>query len=215
MRRARSSGIRAVTHEQFLATVLAGKGLVAAMQARDHTTVWHQDRVALLAEHLGRHIGVSEAEARQARSAGLYHDIGKIAISDATLFKQGPLTQAEWLEMQAHAEIGERILRATENPLLCSIAEYVRHHHERFDGTGYPDGLVGSEIPLIAQIVSIADAYDAMAAVRAYRPPRPHRAIIAILASEVGQKWDGAMFDALVVLFEGDSEIVTAYLVND
>lgn len=204
-----------MTEDQFAATVLAGKGLVAAMLARDHTTVWHQDRVALLAEHLARQLGVSDAEARQARSAGLQHDIGKIAISDATLFKQGPLTQAEWLEMQAHAEIGERILRATENPLLCSIAGYVRHHHERFDGTGYPDGLQGSEIPLIAQIVSIADAYDAMAAVRAYRPPRPHRAIIAILTSEVGQKWDGAMFDALVRLFEVDSEIVSAYLAKD
>lgn len=204
-----------MTEDQFAATVLAGKGLVAAMHARDHTTVWHQDRVALLAEHLGRQLGVSDTEARQARSAGLYHDIGKIAISDATLFKAGPLTQAEWLEMQGHAEIGERVLRATEHPLLCSIAGFVRHHHERFDGTGYPDGLQGSEIPLIAQIVSIADAYDAMAAVRTYRPHRPHRSIIAILASEVGQKWEGAMFDALVRLFEHDSEIVSAYLAND
>lgn len=210
-----SAGASIVTDEQFRATVFAGKGLVAAMQARDHTTVWHQDRVALLAEHLGRQLGVSDAEVWQARSAGLYHDIGKIAIPDATLFKQGPLTQAEWLEMQAHAEIGERILRATENPLLCSIAGFVRHHHERLDGTGYPDGLHGEEIPLIARIISIADAYDAMASVRSYRPNRPRRSIIAVLASEVGQKWDGAMFDALVRLFENDSEIVSAYLAND
>jgi HD-GYP domain-containing protein (c-di-GMP phosphodiesterase class II) len=200
-----------MTEEQFTATVLAGKGLLAALTERDRHTVWHQDRVGFLAEHLARQLGLSGGEIRQARATGIYHDVGKIAVPDEALFKPGPLTHAEWSAMQAHSEIGERILLASENPLLRSIAGFVRHHHERFDGSGYPDGLSAGEIPLVAQIVSIADAYDAMASERPYRPIRQHETIIAVLAGEVWQKWDSVLFDALVRLFERDPEVVQSY----
>jgi HD-GYP domain-containing protein (c-di-GMP phosphodiesterase class II) len=204
-----------MTEEQFTAALLAGKGLLAALTERDRYTVWHQDRVGLLAEHLARQLGLSGSEVRQARATGIYHDIGKIAVPDDALFKPGPLTHAEWSAMQAHSEIGERILMASENPLLRSIAGFVRHHHEKYDGSGYPDGLSGGEIPLVAQIVSIADAYDAMASERPYRPIRRHETIVAVLAGEVWQKWDGTLFDALVRIFERDPEVARSYAITD
>jgi putative nucleotidyltransferase with HDIG domain len=191
-----------MTEEQFSAAVLAGKGLIAAMHERDHGTARHLNRVASLSERLAQHLELADIEVKQTRATALYHDIGKIAVPDEPLFKPGPLSPAERATMQTHPEIGERILKATENRFLGSIAVFVRHHHERFDGSGYPDGLAGNTIPLVAQIVSIADAYDAIASERPYRPTQRHETTVATLAAEVGQKWNADLFDALVTMFE-------------
>ncbi|GAA5181754.1 HD domain-containing protein [Niveibacterium umoris] len=193
-----------MTQDQFDAFIAAGKSLVVAIDERDTVTSRHLNRVATLAEYLALHCGTSETDARRARAAGQLHDIGKIAIPDAVLFKDGPLTHEEWSIMQSHSAIGQRILIASENPHLASIADIVRNHHEHFDGSGYPDGLAGDEIPLLARIVSLADAYDAMASPRPYRPLQAHTRIMSILSSEVGTKWDASLFDALTGVFDNN-----------
>ncbi|MGE4584315.1 MAG: HD domain-containing phosphohydrolase [Sphaerochaeta sp.] len=127
----------------------------------------HSRRVSELCETLSRAAGMGDLAAAELRVVGLLHDIGKIAIHESVLNKQGRLTGEEWKEMQRHAEIGYRILNSVED--MATLAQYVLAHHEHYDGSGYPKGLVGSAIPLQSRIIAIADAYDAMTADRPYR----------------------------------------------
>lgn len=197
-----------MTATEYQSFMLASRALLVALEERDRHTGWHMNRVATLAERLAGELGLPEGEVRQARAAGLLHDIGKVAIPDAILFKPGPLTLAESLEMRAHAVIGERILLASQLPVLAGIAPIVRHHHERIDGSGYPDGLRGAEIPRLAQIVSIVDAYEAMASDRPYRPSQGHVRIMTMLAAEVTVKWAPALFAALERVFAKDPLLI-------
>lgn len=190
-----------MTSDELESFIAAGKTLLVAVDERDTLTGQHLNRVATLAEHLAMALGLADEEVRRARAAGQVHDIGKIAIRDTVLFKDGPLDQQEWSVMQTHSVIGQRILTASGNPLLASIADIVRSHHEHHDGSGYPDGLAGDEIPLLAQVVSMVDAYDAMASPRPYRPPQSHERILNILLTEVGAKWAPQLFDAFTGVF--------------
>lgn len=127
----------------------------------------HSRRVSELCERLAKAFGLGEMAANELRLVGLLHDIGKIAIHESILNKEGRLTAEEWKEMKRHSEIGYRILNSVED--MAGLAQYVLAHHEHYDGNGYPKGLRGEEIPLQSRIISIADAYDAMTASRPYR----------------------------------------------
>jgi putative two-component system response regulator len=171
--------------------------LALTLEAKDRYTRGHSQRVGDLARAFALHLGESEEFAERARIAGLLHDIGKIAVPEALLNKQGPLTRDEFMRVIDHPVIGEEMVR----PLLTlsSVLRMIRHHHERYDGRGYPDGLRGDAIPFEVRLLSIVDAYDALTSHRSYRPaPLSHSAAIQTLQREAaGGKWDPAMVGRL------------------
>jgi diguanylate cyclase (GGDEF)-like protein/putative nucleotidyltransferase with HDIG domain len=149
----------------------AMESLSATVDARDAYTAGHSRRVQQLALAIGRELGLSQAELDLLGHAALFHDIGKLAIPDAVLLKPASLTTDEWSLMQRHADEGARIIDRLG--FLNDAVPAIRHHHERFDGTGYPDGLAGEDIPLGARIIHVADALDSMLTTRIYRAARP------------------------------------------
>jgi putative two-component system response regulator len=169
--------------------------LALTLEAKDRYTVGHSQRVGDLARAFSLHLGLGEEDAERARIAGLLHDIGKIAVPESLLNKQGPLTREEFMRVIDHPVIGEEMVRPLMT--LASVLQMIRHHHERYDGRGYPDGLRGEHIPYEVRLLSIVDAYDALTSHRAYRPaPLTHAAAIATLRREAaGGKWDPVMVD--------------------
>ena len=180
-------------------TVLLAFG--RAVEARDRYTIDHAERVGRFARELGLLAGLDEEAAEWVYMGGVLHDVGKIAIRDAILLKPGPLDDAEWSVMRTHPAEGERIcqpLRST-SPVLPTI----RHHHERFDGSGYPDGLAGDAIPLSARLVAIADAWDAMTSNRVYRDSLGESEARHRLEAGAGLLWDAWLVARYLTLIDG------------
>jgi putative two-component system response regulator len=169
--------------------------LALTLEAKDRYTRGHSQRVGDLARAFALQLGESEEFAERARIAGLLHDIGKIAVPESLLNKRGPLTREEFMRVIDHPVIGEEMVRPLMT--LSAILKMIRHHHERYDGRGYPDGLRGEAIPFEVRLLSIVDAYDALTSHRAYRPaPLTHAAAIETLRREAaGGKWDPAMVE--------------------
>jgi hypothetical protein len=162
--------------------------LTAVIDAKDPYTAGHSERVARIALLVARQMGMSPAAEGDVFLAGLLHDLGKIGVRDAVLLKPGPLTDDEMAEVRTHPVIGERIV-ASVKP-FTRLCPAVRHHHERYDGRGYPDGLSGEAIPPIARVLAVADACDAMMSPRRYRAARSPLEIDAILTTENGRQFD-------------------------
>jgi diguanylate cyclase (GGDEF)-like protein/putative nucleotidyltransferase with HDIG domain len=177
--------------EQLAAAVL----LAETLDLRDGGTARHSDSVGRYAEQIARALGFSAAGVERVRVAGVLHDIGKLGIADAILQKPGPLDDAEWQEMRRHPELGARIL---EHANLHDIAVWVRAHHERVDGRGYPAGLSGEEIPLEARILAVADSYEAMTADRPYRAALTPEDAREELRRHAGAQFDGRVVEAFV-----------------
>lgn len=167
-----------------------------ALEVRDALTSEHCWRAQCLAVELGRACGVNSDELEELRIGAQFHDIGKIGIPDALLYKPGSLTQQERELINTHSTLGERIFMASAIERHESIARVIRHHHEAWDGSGYPDGLAGEAIPLLARILRVVDCYDAMTTVRAYHPSRAHAEVMDILEAECGTKADPEVFRA-------------------
>jgi HD-GYP domain-containing protein (c-di-GMP phosphodiesterase class II) len=176
--------------------------LATALGARDRHTLAHSDRVVQLSVELGRHIELSENELETLSLGAQFHDLGKIGIPDKILRKPAAFEEDEWICMQQHVVIGEQIILAINGQRSPAIARTVRHHHEHFDGSGYPDGLRGTDIPLYSRIISLADSYDAMIETRAYHQPRLHREVMDILSSEAGAKHDPDLLHAFCAAIE-------------
>ncbi|HEX7831757.1 MAG TPA: HD domain-containing phosphohydrolase, partial [Thermoanaerobaculia bacterium] len=174
--------------------------LALALEAKDRYTRGHSQRVGDLARTFALHLGLHNELAERIRIAGLLHDIGKIAVPEALLNKQGPLTREEFMRVIDHPAIGEEMVRPLTT--LTSVLGLIRHHHERYDGRGYPDGLRGDAIPYEVRLLSIVDAYDALTSHRAYRPaPLSHDAAIATLRREAaGGKWDPTMVEQFATM---------------
>jgi HD-GYP domain-containing protein (c-di-GMP phosphodiesterase class II) len=164
--------------------------LSIALDERDRSTQEHCDRVLGLCAELGRACGLTDRELRVLRLAAVLHDVGKIGIPDTVLKKPGKFDESDWTVMKAHSAKSQRIVLATDLEAADEIGLIVRHHHERFDGRGYPDGLLGEAIPAMARIVAVSDSYDAMARLRIYGSPRPHADIMAELHDVAGQQHD-------------------------
>ncbi len=164
--------------------------LALALEAKDQYTRGHSQRVGDLARTFALHLGLDLAAGDRIRVAGLLHDIGKIAVPELLLNKEGPLTREEFLRVIDHPTIGEEMIRPLVT--LSTSLPIIRHHHERYDGRGYPDGLQGETIPYEVRMLSIVDAYDALTSHRAYRPaPLTHTAALETLRREAaGGKWD-------------------------
>jgi HD-GYP domain-containing protein (c-di-GMP phosphodiesterase class II) len=170
--------------------------LAAAAEAKDAYTESHPQRVANTALHLGSRLGFQESDLIALYRGGLIHDIGKIAVPEAILRKPGPLNAGEERQMRAHTIIGEGIVKPL--PSAADLLPIIRHHHERFDGGGYPDGLAGHKIPLLARIVSVCDAYDALASDRPYRARLNPQEAIETLMRGAGQQWDRELVSLLL-----------------
>jgi response regulator RpfG family c-di-GMP phosphodiesterase len=166
------------------------KALSVALGYRDLLTRLHSERVNGLALKIGENCGLSKNEMDVLNIASSFHDIGKIGIPDHILLKPSQFDEAEWKIMQQHSEIGEKIMIGTELEGAQRAALLIRHHHEHYDGMGYPDKLSGEKIPLFSRIISIADSYDAMAVTRSYHHARTHAEIMDILHEETGKKHD-------------------------
>jgi putative nucleotidyltransferase with HDIG domain len=144
--------------------------LVDAATPKDGYTAEHAVEVARLSRLVGMELGLNQEELEWLVHGALLHDLGKLIVADAILEKLGPLTEEEWRVVKRHPEVGARMIEPLE--ILCRAVPVIRHHHERLDGSGYPDGLEGDEIPLGARIVAAVDAYDVMLRGRPYRPNR-------------------------------------------
>ena len=168
------------------------EALVAALDAREHETFAHSFRVRDFTTHLARLLGYPPVQMGVLEQGAMLHDIGKIAVSDAILCKPAKLTPEEWVEMRKHVTAGEGFLKRI--PFLEGPAIIVRHHHERFDGTGYPDGLKGDQIPLGARVFAFADTLDAMTSDRFYRKALGYEA-----ARKEVERCSGQQFDPRIV----------------
>jgi putative two-component system response regulator len=162
--------------------------LANAIEVHDASMEGHTERLAELAVEIGKRLGLSEPEIEDLTLGAILHDVGKIGIPDSILMKPGPLTPDERLAIEQHPEIGDRMLAPIT--MLGAVRPVVRHHHERWDGAGYPDRLAGEEIPLFARIVALADSIEAMSGERPYRRPLDEKAILAELDRGDGAQWD-------------------------
>lgn len=174
----------------------------SALDARDPFTGLHCSRTEALAVELGRHCGLPTGELKSLRLAARAHDIGKIGVPDHVLNKVGRLDPEEWLAMQTHSECGYQLIMEITDLDTSGIARVVRHHHEGFDGSGYPAGLAGEAIPALARIIAIADGYDAIAERRSYHAARSHADVMAILNGENASKYDPYILGQFNTLIE-------------
>ncbi|HEV2076064.1 MAG TPA: HD domain-containing phosphohydrolase, partial [Thermoleophilaceae bacterium] len=178
--------------------------LVAALEARDHYTGEHSRTVVRLATTVGERLGLSAEELAEVEQVAILHDVGKVGIPDAVLQKRGPLTPEEWELMRHHPVVGERVVGSTES--LAHLGPAVRAEHERFDGTGYPDGLCGEEIPIASRITLACDAYHAMTSDRPYRRALPDAEARRELEANAGTQFDPLVIRTLLEVLEGGAD---------
>lgn len=172
--------------------------LVATVEAKDIYTYGHSARVSKRARLTAERLGRPHEEVEQIKIAGLLHDIGKIGIPESILRKPDRLTEEEWAYVRSHPQIGETIIRQMGSERLTEVERLVRHHHERLDGKGYPDGLAGDAIPFGARVLAVADSYDAMTSNRPYRTPFSSDDAAAELRRCVGQQFQADIVEAFL-----------------
>jgi putative two-component system response regulator len=185
--------------ERLLAPTVASV-LANAIEVRDSGMEGHTERLGALALVIGRRKGLSEDDLEALELGAILHDVGKIGIPDKILLKPGLLTPAERAVVESHSEIGDLMLAPLE--LLEPVRPIVRHHHERWDGGGYPDGLATSEIPLLARIVAVADSIEAMSGPRTYRDPLGRAGVLSELNLGKGSQWDPEIVEIAIELIE-------------
>ena len=197
-------GVHLINQRQYveLQNMFEGaiQSLVSALDAKDAYTCGHSERVSDLTVELAKRVGYDEEDLARVRMGGILHDIGKIGIDDAVLRKPGRLTDEEFEKIKEHPVLGYEILKGVRQ--FRSILPAVRHHHECWDGSGYPDGLVGDEIPRDAQIMAVADAFDAMTSDRPYRSGMPLEKVIGIFLDGRGKQWAADVVDTLLSMPE-------------
>lgn len=178
--------------------------LSKAVDAKDHYTNGHSQRVAAYSKEIARRLGKNEEECNNIYAMGLLHDVGKIGISEDIINKTTRLSYEEFLLIKNHTEVGYNILKTiTEMPFLAIGAKW---HHEKFDGSGYPDGLIGKQIPIEARIICIADCYDAMTSQRSYSSPKPQNEVREELFRCRGKQFDPIITDIMIEMIDEDKE---------
>ncbi len=192
---------RQQNQRNFKETVSA---LAEAVEAKDAYTRGHCDRVAQISVAIGNHLEMDKKQCEELELAAILHDVGKIGVKVGILCKAGPLTDKEFKEIQCHPEMGAKILSPLSN--YQEIALFVRHHHENYDGSGYPDGLKEDEIPLAARIINLVDAFDAMTSNRPYRKALSREEALSRIKKECGKQFDPGPVDILLKL-EKDGQI--------
>jgi putative two-component system response regulator len=192
---------------RYLSPVLDSIALTlsTAIEARNLETGEHCRQLGVLAERMAAVLGLDERQRTSVRIGGYLHDIGKIGIADAILLKPGRLTDEEMAEMRRHTEIGAAILEVHD--AMADIAQIVRHHHERWDGRGYPDSIAGENIPLGGRIIAVADAFSAMTTDRIYRPALPVERAWAELRAHRGSQFDPDIVDAFEKIVDEEGKL--------
>jgi HD-GYP domain-containing protein (c-di-GMP phosphodiesterase class II) len=178
------------------------KALAVALGHRDLLTRLHSDRVHGLAGEIAAALGMDMKDLAILKIAALFHDIGKIGIPDAILLKPSKHDADEWEKMKEHSAIGENIMSSLEIEDSPHASKVIRHHHEYYNGMGYPDKLSGEDIPICSRIISIADSYDAMAVTRSYHKARMHPEIMSIMESDTGEKHDPNLMQIFCKIIE-------------
>jgi putative two-component system response regulator len=175
------------------------RNLALRVEAHDPYTAGHSQRIAKYATAIGRRLGLDLSDLSALETGGALHDVGKIGISDRILLKPGPLTTSEFEIIKQHTILGDQLCRSL--PSLHAVRPIVRHHHERLDGSGYPDGLRGIDVPLLAQIISIVDVYDALITDRPYRRALAPDTAREILKGEAARGWrDATLVDVFLII---------------
>ncbi len=188
--------------EQAEAVLLA---LARSIEGKDPYTEGHCERLSKYASALGSRLGLSLDDTVALERAGVLHDIGKVAVPDSILLKEGPLTEDEWTVVREHPVMGEHICRPIRS--FAPVLPIIRHHHEKFDGSGYPDGLSGGHIPITARVLQVADVFDALTTHRPYRPAMSQEKAFETMRAEVGRGWwDPDVFAALPDLVAENAE---------
>jgi putative nucleotidyltransferase with HDIG domain len=208
-----AEGLASANERLERANLSFATALVATLDARDQYTAGHSAAVAIYARDISERMGLSDEEQQLVHVCGLVHDIGKVGLQPGLLEKAGALTLDERRQMEAHPVIGQRILAKVDG--YGEIARIVRHHHERVDGHGYPDGLLGDEIPLLSRIIAVADAYNAMTSDRPYRDAMPSRVARLRLAQAVESQFDTSVVAAFEAILASSAESYRAGLRND
>jgi putative two-component system response regulator len=181
--------------------------LARAVEEKDKYTEGHCERLSIIAQEVGKQLGLGEIDMIVLKRGGILHDIGKIAIDDSILLKPGPLTPEEFKIVKTHPEIGENICRPLKT--LQSVLPVIRYHQERFNGSGYPDGLVGDEIPLHARIIGVVDCFDALTTDRTYRKALPPEVAMDIIDRETNDGlWDPEIAKILQRVVSNNKEII-------
>lgn len=178
--------------------------VAATIDAKNNYLKGHSKRVADFSRMIARRMGLSEEECRKVYFAGLLHDIGKIGIPNSILDKKQRLTDEEYAAIKRHSSLGSEILKNMR--AVPELAPAARWHHERFDGSGYPDGIQGESIPLFARIISVCDAYDAMSSQRSYREPMPRADVLAELKRCRGTQFDPQILDIMLAMLEEENQ---------
>ena len=199
-----SDAVARKTKENERLSLRVVQTLAEAIDAKDKYTNGHSTRVAKYAREIGRRYGYTTKQQEDIYMMGLLHDVGKIGIPDSVINKPGELTKEEYETIKTHTRVGARILRKIEE--MPKLVEGARWHHERYDGTGYPDGLVGESIPEEARIIAVADAYDAMSSRRSYRDILPQEKVKEEIISNRGTQFDPGFADIMLAMIEEDPD---------
>jgi putative two-component system response regulator len=182
--------------------------LARSIEGKDPYTHGHCERLADLSSRLGEHLGLPEDQIRALRRGGVVHDIGKIAVPDAILLKPSRLSEEEWKLIREHPVVGERICAPLRS--FRAVLPIIRHHHEHFDGSGYPDGLRGESIPIAARVLQIVDVYDALTTERPYKPAFSAAEALQTMKEEVARGWwDPAIFEQFERLVRQGTETLS------
>src|SRR5215211_3421037 len=176
--------------------------LVEAVSPKDGYTSEHASQVARLSQLVGVELDLNVEEIETLVLGALLHDLGKLAVSDAILEKPAPLTEQEWAVVKRHSDVGARMIEPIE--VLSGAVPVVRHHHERYDGLGYPDGLEGEETPIAARIVAAVDAFDVMLRGRPYQQRHTQAEALEELSREAGHQFDPLVVEALILVRESE-----------
>lgn len=181
--------------------------IAATIDAKDGYTHRHSERVAALSKHIAGAMGLTADEQETVELSALLHDVGKIAVPDSILNKPGTLTPEEFEEMKKHPAYGARILGNIQSGAIKAVLPGVKHHHEKWDGSGYPDGLAGGNIPMLGRLLGVADFFDAITSARAYRAAVPIDEAVHMLQAAAGTHFDPAIVD-LVVRLHADGDLL-------
>jgi cyclic di-GMP phosphodiesterase len=200
-----------MTHEAHLDTI---RRLTIAAEYRDSDTAGHIERIGLYAEVLAGALGLPPGEVTTMRQAAPMHDVGKLGVPDRILLKPGKLDEDEWTIMRSHATVGARILSGSSSPVIQMGERIALTHHERWDGTGYPNGLAGEEIPYAGRICAVVDVFDALTMDRPYRRALEQSLVLDMMQSDAGKHFDPGVLDTFVAAVPRIAEVRSAMRVN-
>ena len=191
-----SEEVEHLKEDQRAVCEMAARSMLKSLQCKDDYTFGHSMRVAYYSLCLGREAGLNSEELYQLEMSALFHDIGKIGVPDSVLLKPARLDESEFQQMKRHPEMSAEILEGFEP--LQDVAKNAKHHHERFDGRGYPDGLKGEDIPYFSRIILIGDTFDAMTSTRPYRKGLPYEVAFEELREFAGSQFDPQLVEYFV-----------------